>query len=109
MTTDDLIEKLRDYGHSEECATECVLHGYPLDDDGGVCWCGLPSGWREPTQAELDAQPRKTVHTECTTCLGYGHMRRGKPSIDRRDSKCLDCNGTGVGSIKNFKADRGEA
>lgn len=33
---------------------------------------------------------------DCPICMGYGHFTaRGRPSFDRRDRKCLDCNGTG--------------
>jgi DnaJ-class molecular chaperone len=32
----------------------------------------------------------------CPKCKGYGHFKaNGKPSIDGRDRKCLDCAGTG--------------
>ena len=33
---------------------------------------------------------------ECPTCDGYGHFTKGgRPTLDRRDRKCLDCQGTG--------------
>jgi DnaJ-class molecular chaperone len=33
---------------------------------------------------------------ECVSCDGYGHIREdGTGTIDRRERKCLDCNGTG--------------
>lgn len=34
--------------------------------------------------------------SDCGSCLGYGHFdEEGKPTIDKRCRKCLDCNGTG--------------
>lgn len=37
---------------------------------------------------------------DCSACRGYGHFtRNGKPSIDKRDRKCLDCGGTGKAEV----------
>ena len=34
--------------------------------------------------------------SDCGSCLGYGHFDAdGNRSLDKRDRKCLDCNGTG--------------
>jgi len=42
--------------------------------------------------AKPDAEPKE----ECGSCRGYGHFSKyGKPSIDKRDRKCLDCAGSG--------------
>lgn len=41
---------------------------------------------------------------DCSACLGYGHFGGdGKRSLDRRDRKCLDCNGTGRGENESAK------
>jgi hypothetical protein len=34
---------------------------------------------------------------ECPACKGYGHIddKRGRPSLDGRNRKCLDCRGEG--------------
>ena len=34
--------------------------------------------------------------SDCGSCCGYGHFdEEGKPTMDKRCRKCLDCNGTG--------------
>ena len=52
----------------------------------------LPSGLLSPWLKEL-APPM----AECGSCRGYGHFneKTGKPSVDRRERKCLDCRGEG--------------
>jgi hypothetical protein len=43
------------------------------------------------------AEPAPRLEYEdCASCRGYGHFaKHGKPSIDKRDRRCLDCNGEG--------------
>lgn len=41
----------------------------------------------------MSAEPARV---ECPTCLGYGHIsEKGRPTVDRRGRKCLDCRGDG--------------
>ncbi len=49
-----ILKWLCDVGHTEACANKLIRAGgsYPGCDDPGVCWCGLPDGWRTPTEAE---------------------------------------------------------
>jgi len=44
------------------------------------------------------AEPKvvEEYKNDCGSCLGYGHFDKdGKSSLDKRDRKCLDCNGSG--------------
>jgi hypothetical protein len=44
--------------------------------------------------AKPDAETK--CEEDCGSCRGYGHFsKHGKPSLDKRDRKCLDCGGTG--------------
>ena len=38
----------------------------------------------------------KDLEAECPSCRGYGYFREdGRPTVDKRGRKCLDCAGTG--------------
>lgn len=42
---------------------------------------------------------------ECHTCDGFGHLREdGTGTVDRRERKCLNCNGTGKRLDRSAKA-----
>lgn len=49
-----ILEWLRSVGHTEACGANLIGAGgsYPGCDDPGVCWCGLPEGWRTPNAQE---------------------------------------------------------
>ena len=49
-----ILDWLCGVGHSEACANEMIRAGgrHPQSDDPGVCWCGLPDGWRLPNPQE---------------------------------------------------------
>jgi DnaJ-class molecular chaperone len=49
-------------------------------------------------------QIRLSHPQECRACFGYGHLTAdGEPTIDRRERKCLNCNGTGKSTKKGSK------
>jgi hypothetical protein len=65
---------------------------YAVDLPEFFTWGG--GGTIEPVQ--VTTKPNQPLTVECGACRGYGYFGpTGKPSVDKRNRKCLDCNGEG--------------
>lgn len=82
---------------SGEIGTIVRAPGEILSGHSAVAWFAGVTGAYSIEDKRVRSPKDSEMHLfECASCRGYGHFDEdGKPSIDRRGRKCLDCTGTG--------------